>query len=58
MDPAPLKEHIENLEFLAARYKEVVTDLRRKAAALNYPHDLVLAYAAVLRELREIRALG
>ncbi|MHC4600989.1 MAG: hypothetical protein ACYS47_18510 [Planctomycetota bacterium] len=57
MSEGSLKEHVPDLEYLAGRYQEVIKDLRKKAAGLNYPHDLVLAYTGVLRELREIQAL-
>ncbi|MHC5079114.1 MAG: hypothetical protein ACYTHN_08840 [Planctomycetota bacterium] len=54
MSEASLKDHLSGLEYLAGRYREVVEDLRKKAAAQNYPHDLVMAYTSVLRELRKI----
>ena len=57
MSEGSLKEHIGDLEYLAGRYKEVIADLRKKVAGLNYPHDLVLAYTSVLRELREIEKM-
>ena len=55
-DPS-LKDHVADLEYLAGRYQEVIRELRKKAAALNYPHDLIRTYTSVLRELRKIRAL-
>jgi hypothetical protein len=54
MSGTDLKEHAGGLAYLADRYKAVVEDLKKKAAAQNYPHDLVLAYCAVLRELRAL----
>ncbi len=58
MSETNLQEHADGLAYLADRYRQAVQDLKKKAAALNYPHDLVAAYCAVLRELRAISAGG
>lgn len=55
MGDANLQDHVSGLEYLAGRYREVVEDLRKKAAAQNYPHELIAAYAQVLRTLRALQ---
>ena len=48
------ERHADGLAYLADRYGEVVQELKKKAAAQNYPHDLITAYCAVLRVLRKL----
>jgi len=54
MNEVDMQEHVDGLAYLADRYRVVVQDLKKKAAAQNYPHDLIMAYCAVLRELRKL----